>query len=52
MHGEFVVAIFDKQAVSDYFTIALAAVPEWYQWAYVSILGAIWGIAEFKKWKG
>ncbi len=48
----FVVAIFDPQSVQAYFTIALASVPDWYQWAYVSILGGIWGIAEFKKLKG
>ncbi len=52
LSAPFVVAIFDPLAVRDYFTIALASVPDWYQWAYVSILGAIWGIAEFKKLKG
>lgn len=52
MSVPFVVAIFDPQSVHDYFTIALAAVPNWYQWAYVSILGAIWGISAFKNFKG
>ena len=47
----FLIAIFNPEAVRDYFLIALAAVPEWYQWAYMSILGAIWGVSEFKKWK-
>lgn len=48
MSVPFVVAIFDPQSVQAYFTIALASVPDWYQWAYVSILGAIWGISAFK----
>lgn len=52
LSAPFVVAIFDAQAVHNYFTIALASVPEWYQWAFVAMLGAIWGIAEFKQWKG
>ncbi len=48
----FVVAIFNPQAVQAYFTIAIASVPDWYQWAYVSILGAIWGLSSFKNFRG
>ena len=52
MSAPFVIAVFDPASVHDYFTVALAVVPQWYQWAYVSILGAIWGIAAFKNFKG
>ncbi len=48
----FVVAMFDPVAVQTYFTVAIASVPDWYQWAYVSILGAIWGLSSFKNFKG
>ena len=40
-------AIFPEQ-VQKYFTVALAAIPEWYQAMYMAIIGAIWGIAELK----
>jgi hypothetical protein len=51
LSAPFMVAIVAPESVSDYFTIALAAMPEWYQWMYMSIIGAVWGISEFKKWK-
>jgi len=47
----FMVAIFSPEKVRDYFEVAISAVPEWYQYAYMVILGAIWGVSEFKKWK-
>ncbi len=51
LSAPFMVAIVAPQAVQDYFTVALAAMPEWYQYTYMSIVGAVWGISEFKKWK-
>lgn len=47
----FIVAMFSPEKVKVYFDVAIAAVPEWYQYAYMVILGAIWGVSEFKKWK-
>ena len=52
LSAPFLIAIFDPQAVNQYFTVALSSVPEWYQYLYVGMLGGIWGIAESKKWKG
>jgi hypothetical protein len=51
LSAPFMVAIIAPESVNDYFTVALAAMPEWYQWLYMSIIGAVWGISEFKKWK-
>ncbi|MDQ6970921.1 MAG: hypothetical protein Q9M16_10470, partial [Mariprofundus sp.] len=41
-------AAFDAQAVSDYFTVALGSVPDWYVKAYMMMIGGIWGIAALK----
>jgi len=41
-------AAFDAQAVNDYFTIALASVPDWYVKAYMMMIGGIWGISAIK----
>jgi len=41
-------AAFDAEAVRQYFEVALAVVPEWYQAAYMSMIGAIWGVATLK----
>lgn len=51
LSAPFMVAIVAPESVRDYFTIALASMPEWYQYTYMSIVGAVWGISEFKKWK-
>ena len=51
LSAPFMVAIVAPEAVQDYFNVALAAMPEWYQYTYMSIIGAVWGISEFKKWK-
>jgi len=47
----FVIAIVSPESVKQYFDVAISAVPEWYQYAYMAVLGAVWGISEFKKWK-
>jgi hypothetical protein len=41
-------AAFDAQAVNDYFTIALAGVPDWYVKSYMMMIGGIWVIAALK----
>jgi len=41
-------AAFDAQAVNDYFTVALAGVPDWYVKSYMMMIGGIWGIAALK----
>jgi len=41
-------AAFDAQGAESYFRVALGALPEWYVAGYLSITGAIWGIAELK----
>ena len=41
----------DPTNVALYFNVALAAIPEWYQKMYVGIIGAIWGLAELKRFK-
>lgn len=41
-------AAFDAQAVNEYFTIALAGVPDWYVKSYMMMIGGIWGIAALK----
>lgn len=51
MSAPFVIAIFNPDAVNEYFSVGLASMPEWFQYQYMAILGAIWGISEFKKWK-
>lgn len=52
LSAPFVVAIVAPHSVQEYFTVALASMPEWYQYMYVSIIGAIWGISELGKFKG
>lgn len=41
-------AAFDAPGAANYFKVALGALPEWYVVGYLSITGAIWGIAELK----
>ena len=41
-------ALFDPDGVREYFTIALAAMPEWYIQMYAAMVGGIWGIAALK----
>lgn len=41
-------AAFDAQGAENYFRVALGALPSWYVGGYLSITGAIWGIAELK----
>lgn len=41
-------AAFDAEGAAQYFRVALSALPEWYVAGYLSITGAIWGIAELK----
>ena len=47
----FVWAMFAPETVENYFTVAIASVPDWYQWIYIAMIGAIWGISEMKKFK-
>lgn len=44
----FVVAIFSPSAVQEYFEVALASIPEWWQNAYIGITGSVWGISTMK----
>ncbi len=44
----FVVAIFAPNAVKNYFTTAIASIPDWYKATYMSITGAVWGISSLK----
>ncbi len=39
---------FDTAGASEFFKVALSALPEWYVWGYLAMTGAIWGISEFK----
>jgi len=48
MSAPFIVALFDPQAVNNYFTVALAGVPDWWIKAYMGIVGAIWGLSSLK----
>jgi hypothetical protein len=41
-------AAFDAPGASNYFKVALAALPEWYVYGYLAMTGAIWGLAELK----
>lgn len=41
----------DPQGAQEYFTVALAALPEWYIQTYMAMMAVIWGIAELKQWK-
>lgn len=51
LSAPFMLAIVAPQAVQDYFTVALVSMPEWYKQMYVAVIGCIWGVSEFKKWK-
>lgn len=42
---------FDPEGAQQYFTEALGALPDWYVWAYTSVLGAIWGLTELRRLK-
>ena len=44
----FVVGVFNPEAVSRYFEVALAAVPEWYIQIYVTMVGGVWGVSALK----
>jgi len=44
----FVVAIFFPEAVKEYFTTAIAAIPDWYKVTYMTITGAVWGVSSLK----
>lgn len=44
-----VMAWFDPDLVKEYFDVGLASMPEWYIYVYMGIIGAIWGISEFKE---
>lgn len=44
----FIAAIFNAQAVNEYFTVAVASVPLWWQQMFVAIVGSVWGIASLK----
>lgn len=41
-------ALFDPAAVREFFSVTLAALPEWYIGGYMGITGAIWGLLELK----
>jgi len=41
-------AAFDPAGVHEYFTVALGAIPRWYQVAFLSMVGGIWGVATLK----
>lgn len=41
-------AYIDPQAVQVYFSETLAVLPEWYKAAYLSMLGAVWGLSELR----
>ena len=44
-------AFVDPVKVEAVFNTALAAIPDWYQYMYVAMIGAIWGISELRKFK-
>ena len=46
-----VMAWLDPERVDEYFKIGLSSMPEWYIGAYMGIIGAIWGISEYKRFK-
>lgn len=48
----FVVAIVSPEAVRDYFEVALASIPEWWQNVYIAITGAVWGLSSLKNTLG
>lgn len=44
----FIIAVFAPNAVKNYFVVAISSIPDWYKITYMSITGAIWGIASLK----
>ena len=42
---------FDPDGAETYFTVALGALPDWYVYAYTSVLGSIWGLTELRNIK-
>lgn len=44
----FIYAAFDPHAVSNYFTIALSNIPDWYKQIFAGIVGGVWGISSLK----
>ncbi len=43
-----VLAIFDPSAVKEYFTIAIASMPDWWIKSFMAITGSIWGLSSLK----
>ena len=41
-------AAFSPAAAGEFFSVALAALPDWYIAGYMGISGAIWGLSELK----
>lgn len=41
-------AMFDPQAVTNYFQVVLNAMPEWYVQIVIAMVGGIWGISALK----
>lgn len=41
-------ALYDPAAVEQYFTIALAAMPDWYIKMFGAMVGGVWGISALK----
>tara|TARA_R110000751_G_scaffold47518_1_gene106355 strand:+ start:4859 stop:5254 length:396 start_codon:yes stop_codon:yes gene_type:complete len=41
-------ALYDPAGVEQYFTIALAAMPDWYVQIFCSMVGGVWGISALK----
>lgn len=48
LSAPFLWALFDPAGVSEYFTVALVALPDWYVQAYMGVLAAVWGLAELR----
>lgn len=44
----FIWAVFDPNAVKDYFDVALDSMPEWYIKMFGVMIGGIWGVATLK----
>lgn len=41
-------AAIDPTSAAQFFTVALAGLPDWYVGGYLGITGAVWGIAELR----
>ena len=44
----FIWAMFDPEAVKNYFDVALEAMPEWYVKLFGIMIGGVWGVAALK----